>query len=98
MKTLIALITACVASSALAAPPAARQERQTARIAQGVATGALTKKEAAKLTAQQAKIQVQKKVAKADGVVTRGEKRRLDAAQDRASRNVYRKKHNARTR
>lgn len=99
MKTLIAFVASCLfASVAVAAPPAVRQARQTTRIAKGVKTGQLTKKEAADLAAQQARIQAKKKKAKADGVVTPAEKRRLDRAQDRASRNIYRKKHNGRTR
>ena len=33
--------------------------------------------------------------AEADGTVTAGEKFRIEKAQDRASKNIYRKKHNS---
>ncbi|MBI4852352.1 MAG: hypothetical protein HY819_11200 [Acidobacteria bacterium] len=76
---------------------AKRQKNQQERIADGVKDGELTKKEAAKLEAREAKIQQDKKEAKADGKVTKKEKAKLDREQDRASRKIYKQKHDAQT-
>jgi hypothetical protein len=73
-----------------------RQENQEQRIEQGIDYGRLTEHEANKLEAQQNRIDNAEARAKADGVVTRGERTRLKARQNAASRNIYRKKHNAR--
>lgn len=75
-----------------------RQVHQQERIHQGVKSGELTKGEAAKLEAQQGKIAVDKAKAKSDGVVTAKERAKLHREQDRASKNIYRKKHNAKER
>jgi hypothetical protein len=71
----------------------ARQERQQQRIDQGVASGELNQREAARLNRQQDRIEKMEERAKADGVVTKGERRALHNAQDRASRNIARQKH-----
>lgn len=73
-----------------------RQQIQAERIEQGVGSGALTEREAAKLERQQSHIQHLENKVKSDGVVTRKEKIRVNAAQDRASHNIAFKKHNAR--
>ena len=75
-----------------------RQVNQQQRIKEGVKSGELTKREAARLEAQQAKIQHDKRKAKADGVVTPAERARLQREQNRASRTIYRQKHDAQTR
>ena len=72
-----------------------RQFNQEARIQQGVQSGALTNKEAAKLEKGQDKIQAQKVKAKADGVVTAKERRHMHRMQDRASKNIHHQKHDA---
>ncbi len=74
-----------------------RQVHQQARIKQGVNSGQLTPAETRRLEAQQGKIQADKLEAKSDGTVTAAERAKLHREQDRASRNIYRKKHNART-
>ena len=74
-----------------------RQENQQKRIDAGVQSGALTEKEAAKLEKRDAKIDAHEQVAKADGSVTRAERRKLHREQNRANRGIYRKKHNGRT-
>jgi hypothetical protein len=71
-----------------------RQENQERRIDQGIESGNLTGGEVRKLDAQQNRIQHAEAMAKADGVVTRGERLRLTHRQNKASRNIYRKKHN----
>lgn len=72
-----------------------RQANQQARIQEGRKSGELTGKETAKLETQQAKIQHDKKVAKSDGIVTPAERQKLQREQNRASRNIYRQKHDA---
>ncbi len=74
-----------------------RQVRQQARIEQGVKSGELTRHEARGLERQQAKIAVDKRKAKADGVVTPRERVKLTKEQNRASRRIHRLKHNERT-
>ncbi len=73
-----------------------RQRNQQARIHQGVKSGQLTPRESRRLEAQQRKIQADKMAAKSDGKVTPAERRHLRREQNRASRNIYRLKHNAR--
>ncbi|MFY7960457.1 MAG: hypothetical protein ACOVVK_10310 [Elsteraceae bacterium] len=72
-----------------------RAQNQAKRTDQGVASGNLTKTEAARLKRQQARIQKREAAAKSDGVVTSGEKRRLTAAQNGESRRIARQKHDA---
>jgi hypothetical protein len=88
---------------ALAALPAAAQtstpradERhgnQEARIQQGVQSGQLTGKEAAKLENGQAKVQAKEDKAKADGVVTQKERAKLAKAQNKQSKKIHQQKH-----
>ncbi|HKA20651.1 MAG TPA: hypothetical protein VKN18_20375 [Blastocatellia bacterium] len=54
-----------------------RQHRQQKRIKQGVKNGSLTKREAAKLEAGQAKTRKMERKAKADGIVTASERAKL---------------------
>ena len=75
-----------------------RQVNQQERIEQGVKSGELTRPEAAKLEAREAKIQHDKKEAKADGVVTPAEKAKLNREENRSSRAIYRQKHDAQVR
>jgi hypothetical protein len=74
-----------------------RQESQQKRIANGINSGALTAQETANLEKREAKIQADKTAAKADGVVTKQERAKLNAEENRASKKIYNKKHNART-
>ena len=73
------------------------QRAQEGRIAEGVRSGALTRPEANQLQQQQNQIRADKRAAKADGVVTRAERRKIKREQAQASRAIYRKKHNGRT-
>ena len=75
-----------------------RQENQQKRIAGGVKSGELTAKETARLEAREVKIQQDKREAKSDGIVTRKEKVKLHREQNRASRAIYRQKHDAQAR
>ena len=73
----------------------ARQARQHARIADGAASGALTPHERHRLHREQKAIRHAEMHAKADGTVTPKERHRLDKMQDKASRDIYRQKHDA---
>ena len=76
-----------------------RRENQQDRIAQGVKSGQLTAGETAKLENQQRGINQQVRADRAanGGKLTTGEKAQVNREQNRASRNIYNKKHNART-
>jgi biopolymer transport protein ExbD len=75
-----------------------RQGNQKDRITDGVKSGKLTKKETKNLFLQQRDIKRTKKVAKADGVVTRKERVVIHSKQNSANRNIKRKKKNDRSR
>jgi hypothetical protein len=77
-----------------------RQENQQDRIAQGVKSGQLTAGETAKLENQQKGINQQVKADRAanGGKLTPGEKTQVNKEQNAASKNIYNKKHNAKTR
>lgn len=70
-----------------------RQENQEKRIQQGVKSGELTKKEAARLEKGQARVQKMEKKAMADGKMTKKEKARIEHAQDVQSKKINREKH-----
>ena len=73
-----------------------RQARQAARIDQGVASGQLTRREENRLEHQQQHVANVETRVESDGKVTAKEAVGMEHAQDRASRNIYRKKHNRR--
>ena len=74
-----------------------RQANQERRIEQGEKSGALTKKEAARLEKGQARIQKMENKATADGKVTAKERARIEKAQNRESRRIFREKHDKQT-
>ena len=71
-----------------------RQERQHARLIQGRRSGELTRREFRKLKKQQRKIGRMERRFWHDGFLSGKERRRLERAQDRASRHIARLKHN----
>ena len=77
-----------------------RQENQQDRIANGIKSGQLTAGETARLEKQQQSINQEKNGMKAanDGKLTPGDKAVLNKRENNASKNIYAKKHNARTR
>ncbi|MBL8299268.1 MAG: hypothetical protein JNN30_13095 [Rhodanobacteraceae bacterium] len=89
-----------LAGAASAQTPAVdqRQADQRARINQGVASDELTRREAVHLRAEQAHIRQQEREAKADGVVTRRERRQLQRELDRSSAHIYEQKHDTQQR
>lgn len=99
MKSLSLAVT--VLAAALASPAFAqstpridqRQANQEKRIDQGVASGELNKREAARLEKGQARVNRMENKAKADGVVTKGEKAAIRNAQDNQSKRIAKQKH-----
>ena len=106
IQTLIAAFALTIGASAFAQAPVAlkdptatpkidqRQVEQQKRIDQGVASGALTSKEATGLQKRETKIQADKVAIKADGKVTKAERRKLNREQNRASAAIKRQKSN----
>jgi len=76
----------------------ARQTTQQARISEGVQSKELTRHETLMLEREQKKIQLEKRVAKADGTVTKSEKRFLRREQNRASRHIKNQKNDGQDR
>src|SRR6267143_1126177 len=76
-----------------------RRENQQDRIAQGIKSGQLTAGETAKLENQQKGINQQVSADRKTngGTLTAAEKKQVNKEQNAASKNIYRKKHNART-
>lgn len=100
MKPPIAVLTGAtlfLAGVAYAGPIQDRMLRQDARIDQGVVSGALTPRETQRLETEQGVIARTRGQALADGVMTPHEARQITWEQDRASRDIYRLKHNARS-
>jgi len=71
-----------------------RERNQQARIRQGVRSGELTRREAGRLEAQQARIRVNEAYARrSGGKFTPRERARIQRQENRSSRNIYRQKH-----
>jgi len=75
-----------------------RQKNQQKRIGQGVRSGELTAKETIRLEKEQKEIQQEKKEAKSDGSVTKEERKEIHQDQNKASRHIFRAKHNKKDR
>ena len=97
MKRTTMILTAVllVAPAAFAARVDRRQVHQQKRIAQGVASGALTPVETARLETREAGLQHEKHEMRVDngGTLTKGDKVVLEHQQDKLSRAIYRQKH-----
>jgi len=70
-----------------------REMNQEQRIDQGIASGQLNEREANSLNKQQEHVNKMEDRAKSDGVMTKKERARIGAAQNRASRHIAREKH-----
>ncbi|MCH2046664.1 MAG: hypothetical protein MK212_21300 [Saprospiraceae bacterium] len=75
-----------------------RQVNQQKRIGHGIKSGELTRGEVYRLERQQRDVHRTKRAAKADGVVTGRERAVIHHKQNRASANIYHKKHNSTSR
>ena len=102
VKTVIGAVIIAIASASAAAQskdPAAtpgvdkRQEVQQKRIDQGVQSGRLNQKEATRLERRQERIEKMEDKAKADGVVTKQERKKLHHAQNQESRRIHHERH-----
>ena len=100
MKTVVKMIVVVSALSwlAMAAEVDRREDRQQARIAQGVQSGQLTPGETARIEHQEQRIdnQVQAERAANGGHLTAAERAQVNREQNRESRRIYAAKHNAR--
>ncbi len=79
---------------AMAGPFTWREGRQQARIYQGVDSGQITPGEFRHLERQQGRIEAYREHAWSDGHLSAPEARHLTRAQNRASRGIWRTKHN----
>ena len=70
-----------------------RQYREQRRIREGIRSGELTRREAGRLEAEQARIRVDERFARRDGYISPRERARLDRELDRANHDIYRQKH-----
>ncbi|MCG2578903.1 hypothetical protein LZ012_18065 [Dechloromonas sp. XY25] len=99
MKTVKALAAIAIVLPTLAFAQAntpgidQRQANQERRIEQGVASGSLTPREANRLERGQQHVANMESRAKADGVVTRQERARINHAQNAQSERIYEQKH-----
>lgn len=95
-RTLVALAitTACGAAFAQAGT-IQRDINQQERIQQGLKSGDLTTREAAKLEREESRVEKMQSNAMRDGKITPEERARLDRAQDKVSQDIYREKHDA---
>ena len=74
-----------------------REANQQARIAKGAASGQLTGKETVRLEKEQAAVNKAEAHAKADGTVTKHERKHLHRMQNAASKDIHAQKHDAQT-
>jgi hypothetical protein len=103
MKTLSVVVTVAVgvlmAAPAEAARADRRQVKQQARIVQGVKSGELTKREAARLEVQHLAVKREVHQARADdGHIDAAERAQLERHQDRLNRRIYVQKHDGQSR
>jgi hypothetical protein len=75
----------------------AREAEQARRIERASRNGELTWYEKLKLRAEQARIYAMERFAKRDGFIDGREARRIERAQDAASRDIYRESHDSQT-
>ncbi|MFM9939261.1 MAG: hypothetical protein ACKVP7_07185 [Hyphomicrobiaceae bacterium] len=73
----------------------ARQSNQETRIQQGLRSGDLTRREAAALEAEQARIRALERNAQRDGRIDGREAAQIRRAQDEASRHIYQERHDS---
>jgi hypothetical protein len=74
----------------------ARERRQEQRIRQGERSGELTRSEAERLQAEQARIRVDEAYARrSGGELTAKERARIEREENRASKDIYKQKHDA---
>lgn len=92
---LLALSAVFATNVALAGTPVVdkKERHQKARIAQGVKSGELTRKETRRLVRGQKQLHRMERKAKSDGVVTKKERVKLNMKANKESRKIFRNKH-----
>lgn len=97
----VVLCAALVPMTSLAAPRQVNQrlENQQDRINQGIKSGELTRKEAGNLEAKDARIKNNERFDRKqdNGKLTPADRKSLNKQLNKASRNIYKDKHNNRT-
>ena len=88
------ILTLMWCSAAWAERSNIREHRQTQRIRQGIRSGEITRPEVRRLKNEQGRIDRAYHRASADGHLNGRERQRLNNMQNRASRHIYRAKHN----
>jgi hypothetical protein len=94
----LALVMVAGTAAAGTARYDARQAHQQQRIGNGVQSGELTMRETRRLAAGQVHLNRVERRAKADGVVTAGERAHMRHEENQQSRRIYRQKHDAQDR
>jgi len=74
-----------------------RDVNQEKRIEQGLKSGELTTKEAAKLERDESRVDKMESKALSDGKLSNAEKRRIEQEQNKVSKEIHREKHDAQT-
>jgi len=97
MKTiLVAILGTALSAGTIATASAAtvngRESHEQARIRQGIKNGELTRREAVRLEKEQAKIRVDERFLRRNGL-TSNERARLQNELNRANKDIYRQKH-----
>ncbi|HYR89248.1 MAG TPA: hypothetical protein VE422_34545 [Terriglobia bacterium] len=83
----------CATVSPLSASINKREHNEQVRIRQGIRSGEVTRAEARRLEAEQARIRVDERFARADGNLTLKERHALQKELNKASRDIYHQKH-----
>jgi len=94
-KLVASILVIATATPCLAAEVDRRQERQQARIGNGVASGELTPRETARLERKEGAIrrEIRGDRAANGGALTPAERARVNRQENRVSRQIYRQKH-----
>lgn len=90
MKTMTLMLGLMLSTTAFAQAPLVRSGAEQARITQGVASGELTGREAARL--ERREMHINREIARGAG------SRRVERQQNRLSRSIYREKHDRQVR
>lgn len=99
MKTMTLMFGLMLSTTAFAQAPLVRARAEQARINQGVVSGQLTAREAARLERREQHLNREIARDRIDGGgLSQAERRHLDRQQNRLSRSIYREKHDAQVR
>ncbi len=97
IPVLLATLLAAPVFAQSAASEVQRSINQQQRIESGLQSGQLNTREAAKLEREEAQVSKLQSQAMKDGTLTAAEKKRIERAQDKVSRDIYAEKHDAQT-